>query len=77
MAIHIGQEIERVLRQQGRSVSWFAKQICCERTNVYSIFRRASIDTDLLARISKILSYNFFEDYSSLLKQEEDEVYRA
>ncbi len=68
MAIHIGKTIEQVLREQGRSVSWFAKQICCERTNVYSIFQRASIDTELLLRISRVLSYDFFEEYRNALR---------
>lgn len=68
MAIHIGKTIEQVLREQGRSVSWFAKQICCERTNVYGIFQRASIDTELLLRISRVLSYDFFEEYRNALR---------
>ena len=68
MAVHIGKTIEQVLREQGRSVSWFAKQICCERTNVYSIFQRASIDTELLLRISRVLSYDFFEEYRNALR---------
>ncbi|MCR4663888.1 MAG: XRE family transcriptional regulator [Paludibacteraceae bacterium] len=72
MAIHIGKTIEQVLRGQGRTVSWFAKQICCERTNVYSIFQRSSIDTELLLRISRILSYDFFEVYQSALRQDMD-----
>lgn len=71
MGFHIGHRIEKVLREQGRSVSWFAQQICCERTNVYSIFHRASIDTELLVRISKVLSYNFFEEYGNILKHNE------
>lgn len=58
--IHIGKEIEKELRRQERSVTWFAKQLCCERTNVYSIFKRDSIDTYLLYRISLILRKNFF-----------------
>ncbi len=68
--IHIGKIIERVLREQGRSVSWFAKQIYCERTNVYSIFKRSSIDTDLLVRISNVLSYDFFEAYRQIVKRD-------
>ena len=67
MAIHIGKSIEKVIREQGRSVSWFAKQICCERTNVYSIFNRASIDTGLLMRISIVLSHDFFKEYRDYL----------
>ena len=38
--IHIGQLIESELHRQERSVSWFAQKLCCERTNVYSIFKR-------------------------------------
>ena len=45
--VHIGKQIEEELRRQERSVTWFAKQLCCERTNVYSIFKRESIDTYL------------------------------
>ena len=57
---HIGKQIEEELRRPERSVTWFAKQLCCERTNVYSIFKRESIDTFQLYRISLILEKNFF-----------------
>ncbi len=58
--IHIGKAIEEELHTQERSVAWFARKLCCDRTNVYNIFRRKSIDTDQLLRISKILGRNFF-----------------
>lgn len=58
--VNIGLEIKRELERQERTVSWFARKLCCERTNVYSIFKRKSIDTDMLTRISKILQRNFF-----------------
>lgn len=61
--IHIGFEIKSELERQERSVSWFACKLCCERTNVYSIFKRKSIDTDMLTRISRILQRNFFDLY--------------
>ena len=62
--IHIGKLIERELRRQERSVSWFARNLYCERSNVYDIFKRRSIDTELLLRISRLLGHNFFEDYA-------------
>lgn len=62
--IHIGKLIEEEFLRQERSVAWFARQIHCERTNVYSIFKRKSIDTDLLIRISEVLHRNFFEEYT-------------
>ena len=58
---HIGQLIRDELKQQGRTVTWLAKAINCDRTNIYNIFERESIDTNLLIRISKALNRNFFE----------------
>lgn len=68
--VHIGKLIEEKLRQQGRSVSWFAGKLYYDRTNVYSIFKRKSIDTDLLLRISHVLNYNFFNCYHPEFKEE-------
>lgn len=58
--IHIGHIIEDELRAQERSVSWFARKLCCDRSNVYKLFTKHSIDAELLLRISFILNYNFF-----------------
>lgn len=38
--IHAGQLIERTLHEQGRTVTWFATQLCCTRPNVYKIFEK-------------------------------------
>ena len=60
--LHIGQLIKTVFERSGMSVSEFARQLNCERTNVYTIFKRRTIDVELLVNISKVLEYNFFED---------------
>ena len=70
--IHIGLEIKSELERQERSVSWFARKLCCERTNVYSIFKRKSIDTDMLTRISRILQHNFFELYDNEVDKQQN-----
>ena len=62
--IHIGKKIERVIHEQGCSVTWFAAQLGFTRVTAYNIFRRTDIDTDLLFRISALLRYNFFENFS-------------
>ena len=62
--IHIGNIIKKQFDAQEGSVSWFAKQLCCDRTNDYSIFKRESIDTALLEKISIILKHDFFKYYS-------------
>ncbi len=61
--IHIGKLIETELRRQERSVTWFARKLYCERTNVYHIFQRRSIDTEMLLRISHVLEHDFFSYY--------------
>ncbi|MBO4984691.1 MAG: XRE family transcriptional regulator [Bacteroides sp.] len=69
--IHIGKLIEAELHRQERSITWFANKLYCDRTNVYSIFKRESIDTALLMRISDILNYNFFHYYTRQLTHTE------
>ena len=61
--IHIGKIIRKTLREQGRSVKWFAGQLPCDRTTAYKLFKKESIDTALLQRISEILNDNLFEYY--------------
>ncbi|MCM1137721.1 MAG: XRE family transcriptional regulator [Muribaculum sp.] len=65
--INIGKLIEDELRTQQKSVVWLSNEIGCNRTNIYKIFNRRSIDTELLFRISKALQRNFFEPYLSKL----------
>lgn len=69
--IHIGSIIKDIFDKKGASVSWFAKQLCCDRTNIYSIFKRESIDTSLLVKISTILNHDFFRYYSQNLEIQE------
>ena len=60
--MHIGQHIEKIFREQGRSVKWFAEKLSYDRRNIYKIFRKESIDTALLQKISILLNHNFFKD---------------
>lgn len=63
--IHIGEIVKQVMKDQGRSPSWLAKNLCCNRDNVYKIYKRSQIDTSLLFKISLLLGYNFFAVYYS------------
>lgn len=62
--IHIGELIKTELQRQERSASWLANKINCNRTNIYKIFLRQSIDTELLFIISNALNHNFFKYYT-------------
>jgi hypothetical protein len=61
--IHIGKRIKAKLKEQGRTTVWLAAQIPCTPNHMYKLYAKSSINTDLLKRISRILDYNFFEDF--------------
>lgn len=65
--LHIGQRIKEIFDRQprGRTVVWLASQLHCRRGNIYDIFGRSTIDTELLWRLSKVLDHNFFEDLAN------------
>ena len=60
--IHIGSLIKEKMEERGLSVSDFAHALHYERTNIYKIFKRSSIDVDLLLRISEVLAYDFLRE---------------
>lgn len=64
----IGVLIKQELEKQERSISWLARKLSCDRTKVYRILQKHSIDTYDLARISILLSHDFFADLSNELK---------
>lgn len=73
----IGDLINEEVRRKGMPVTKFAKEINCQRNNVYDIFNRSNMDIDLLKRISKVLGVNFFQiiaDDLDLVCEETDNV---
>lgn len=60
--ITIGELIENEVRKQNLTMDQFAQKICCQRANVYKIFKRNTIDILQLKRISEVLKHNYFED---------------
>ncbi len=65
----IGLLIKDELEHQERTVSWFARKLSCDRSNVYRLFQKRSIETDLLIRISLILNRDFFSEISETIKE--------
>ncbi|WP_366926729.1 helix-turn-helix domain-containing protein [uncultured Bacteroides sp.] len=62
--MHIGQLIFQKMKERHISVVDLAKKMNCSRTNIYKIFEKESIDTQLLFRFSIILDFDFFNCYS-------------
>ena len=67
--LHIGKIIKVELARQGRSITWLAEQLDYSRQNVYKVFSRKWIYTDLLLKICDILDYDFFNYVSEWRKQ--------
>lgn len=60
--VHVGTLIQNELRKQGLTVNWLAAKIFCEKSNIYKLFRRKSIDLEQLMMISDALNHNFLRD---------------
>ncbi len=69
LMIHIGKQIRQKMEEHQKTVVWLAKRLSCSRANVYKIFEKYSVDTDMLARISTILNFDFFSLYSEDIKK--------
>jgi hypothetical protein len=65
--IHIGEVIKQKFDEKHRTdksftKAKFAEQILCERSTVYDIFKRKSIDSEKLSRISQALDFDFVNE---------------
>ena len=60
--IHIGPIIKKKLTEKSMSIADFARKINRERTSVYNILGRKSIDIDLLIKIGNVLDYDFIHE---------------
>ena len=57
----IGTRIETTLVEKGMTVAEFSRRINRSPQTCYDIFKRESIDTELLATIGGVLDHNFFQ----------------
>lgn len=64
MAVHIGQELARVLEERGMNRSTFAERVGRDRSRIHELFDKASIDTQLLLKCCRVLGHNFFRTLS-------------
>ncbi len=60
----IGREIRLFMKQSNISAAWLASRMCCDRTNIYKILARKTLDTQTLYRISLFLQHDFFMLFS-------------
>ena len=73
----LGEYIRDIMAQKNVTVKQLSEAIHCERSNVYDIFQRDNIGSDLLMKMSVVLNHNLFEYFScqcqELLAQQKEE----
>lgn len=65
MKIHIGEKIKARAKELKIGTTELGRLINTTKQNVYGIFKRDTIDANLLYTISKALRFNFFQFYDS------------
>ena len=65
MKIHIGEKIKERAKELRMGPTELARLVSTTKQNIYGIFKRESIDSSLLQKFCKALSYDFFSYYSN------------
>lgn len=60
--IHIGSIIKQKVIESTMTIKEFADKINCDRTTVYDIFKRKSLDVERMIKISQVLNYDFINE---------------
>ncbi len=61
--LHLGNIIKEICLQKDIKIIELARGIGTSKQNVVGIFKRKSIDSDLIYKISVFVNYNFFKHY--------------
>lgn len=64
--MHIGQKIHERVKELRIRPTELAKTLRTSKQNLYGIFKRESIDTDLLLKLGKALDFDFFSYYTGM-----------
>ncbi len=80
MKVHIGKKIKERVEELRMRPADLAEKINTSKQNVYGIFKRQSIDTELLSKLSKALDFDFFNFYhsskSQIANEPQNEIYK-
>ena len=63
--LNIGQCIKEDMLKQERTMSWLARKLNRDRSAVYRMLNKNSIDTNTLADIARLLNRDFFMELSA------------
>lgn len=75
MKLHIGERIKKRAKDLRIGPTELGKLINTSKQNIYGIFKRQSLDTELLWKLSLALNCDFFAFYSDELSAEDPESF--
>jgi len=61
---HLGAYIKNKVKERGLTVSEFARRIHCTRRNIYQIYKKNSLDSNLINRISQALDIDLLSNFN-------------
>lgn len=64
-SIHVGRMLEKEMLRQEKKVTWLAREVNREKSSIYKMFARNTLDVWMLIRISQLLKHDFFKDIST------------
>lgn len=67
--VHVGRLVDHEIYRQDIGKKEFAFQVDIDRSNLYRILKKESMDTNLLFLFSKALNHNFFRDLADEFDQ--------
>ena len=65
--IDIGLAIRQKMSEQGTTIAWLARQVKCDRSNLYRHLHNEHIYPELLLKISVTLKTNFLNTMRSIV----------
>ena len=64
--VHIGDYVSEELNNQERSMTWLARQIECDRSNLRKMILSGKLNQDKLIKISEVLGKDFVQIFKQL-----------
>ena len=63
--VHIGEQVRKRAKELRIGPTELGRLINTSKQNVYGIYRRRSVDTELLHKLSKALQFDFFQYFAT------------
>ena len=72
MYVHIGEIIQKAVKEKGISITLLAQRLYRSRQHVYNIFNNPKVPLEDVLKIGKIIQYDFSQEIEDLIKLPEE-----